>query len=263
MQFLTDRIIHHEEQNNEETARKVRNIAKAEARMEEHKEVKTATKDFSNKINHITIPDTSNATGFKNIYDKEEIEKEMLSAHKIKFTERYDTASLMEPLTSILGPIGLTPTCNDILKGDHKFPPCIHPDIIEFFSHMSMPKVIRDEAPVKSDMPSSYYKYYWKPSRERTSSSFSGIHNGHYITATQSEYLTNVTTLLCDLPWKIGYSPIRWQQSLNVELEKIPGIRLLSKLRTIHLLEADFNMGTKTLVGQRVMKHAKKHKLVP
>jgi hypothetical protein len=71
MQFLTDRIIHHEDTSNKETARKVRKIAKAKARMEEHKEVKTATKDFSNKINHITIPDISNATGFKNIYDKE------------------------------------------------------------------------------------------------------------------------------------------------------------------------------------------------
>ena len=103
----------------------------------------------------------------------------MLSAHKIKFTEIYDTASLMEPLTSILGPIGLTPTCNDILKGNYKFPPCIHPDIVKLFSHMSMPKVIRDESPLKSDMPPSYYKYYWKPSRKRTSSSFLGIHNGH------------------------------------------------------------------------------------
>ena len=94
----------------------------------------------------------------------------MLSAHKIKFIEIYDTASLMEPLTSILGPTGLTPTFNDILKGNYKCPPCIHPDIVELFSHMSMPKVIRDEAPVKYDMPSSYYKYYCKPSRERTSS---------------------------------------------------------------------------------------------
>ena len=50
MQFLMDRITHHEDTNNEVTAQKVRNIAKAKARMEEHKEIKTATKDFSNKM---------------------------------------------------------------------------------------------------------------------------------------------------------------------------------------------------------------------
>ena len=40
-------------------------------------------------------------------------------------------------------------------------------------------------------------------------------------------------------------------------------MQLLSKLRAINLLEADFNMGTKTLLGQGVMKHATNHKLVP
>ena len=48
----------------------------------------------------------------------------------------------------------------------------------------------------------------------------------------------------------------RWMTSLNVALEKVAGVRLLSKLRTIHLLEADFNTATKLIFAQRTMDRA-------
>ena len=48
----------------------------------------------------------------------------------------------------------------------------------------------------------------------------------------------------------------RWKNSLNVVLEKNAGIRLLASLRTIHLLEADFNTTTKLIFAQRTMDRA-------
>jgi hypothetical protein len=93
------------------------------------------------------------------------MEGQMLQAHKTKFTENYDTHSLLEPLASILGPDGLTQSSELILTGQYKFPPCIHPDVFEFFSHIKMPNTIRSKQPVTSNMPPNYYKYYWKPSR--------------------------------------------------------------------------------------------------
>ena len=39
-----------------------------------------------------------------------------------------------------------------------------------------------------------------------------------------------------------GYPPKRWQQGLNIMLEKHQGNCRVDKLRTILLYEADFNM---------------------
>ena len=93
------------------------------------------------------------------------MESQMLQAHKKKFTENYDTHSLLEPLASILEPDGLTQSSALILTGQYKLPPCIHPDVLEFFSHIKIPDTIHTKPPVTSNLPPDYYKYYWKPSR--------------------------------------------------------------------------------------------------
>ena len=52
-----------------------------------------------------------------------------------------------------------------------------------------------------------------------------------------------------------GYSPRRWQQGLNIMIEKKPGEINVTKLRTILLMEVDFNQGNKRL-GRQLMRHA-------
>ena len=73
----------------------------------------------------------------------------------------------------------------------------------------------------------------------------SKLHNGHYIASKLSPYLTMILAKLASIPWESGVSLAHWRKSLNVALEKAKGMRLLSKMCTIHLLEADFNTGTK------------------
>ena len=40
------------------------------------------------------------------------------------------------------------------------------------------------------------YQKYWKPSKEKTSSSYSGLHFGHWKAASESDYLLEVHALL-------------------------------------------------------------------
>ena len=58
-----------------------------------------------------------------------------------------------------------------------------------------------------------------------------------------------------------GYSPRRWRQGLNIMIEKKKGEINVSKLRTILLMEADFNMGNKRL-GRQLMRHAESEGLL-
>jgi len=63
-------------------------------------------------------------------------------------------------------------------------------------------------------------------------------------------------TTIADLPLKTGYSQCRWQEGLNVMLEKTSGNFNVEKLQIILLFEADFNSNNK-LLGQAVMLMAK------
>jgi len=60
---------------------------------------------------------------------------------------------------------------------------------------------------------------------------------------------------MADIPLKTGYSPDRWQEGLNMMLEKSLGNFNVKKLWIILLFEADFNANNKW-IGRAVMRHA-------
>ena len=82
------------------------------------------------------------------------------------------------------------------------------------------------------------------------------IHNGHYIAATFSVFLSTITLHSTNISWEIGCTLSRWQKSLNVAIKNKLGIKLLEKLCTIHLLEADYSTGTKLIFTQQAMNQA-------
>jgi hypothetical protein len=96
----------------------------------------------------------------------------------------------------------------------------------------------------------------WRKAREKTSSSESGRHFGHYIAASDSELISYCHALLAAIAVKRGYSPSRWERALSCMLEKIPGCSLVEKMRAILLMEADFNFINKTLIGSRMLNNA-------
>ena len=62
---------------------------------------------------------------------------------------------------------------------------------------------------------------------------------------------------------KTGAAPNRWSKGLSVMLEKIAGVAVVTKLRAILLMEADFNCHNRIIFGDRMMKLAQENGLVP
>ena len=62
---------------------------------------------------------------------------------------------------------------------------------------------------------------------------------------------------------EIGVAPDRWRSSVTVLLEKVFGVRLITKLRSICLLEADFNWLNKLIFAHRLEIHCRQHNLTP
>ncbi len=103
----------------------------------------------------------------------------------------------------------------------------------------------------------------WKKVKEDTSSSKSGLHFGHYIAGTDCDYISQFHALRVSLALKKGIALERWSKGLSVMLEKMFGVRLVSKLRAILLMEADFNAMNKEVYGVRMMDNARRYKLIP
>ena len=131
------------------------------------KEIKYTLKPPSNaQILHVVVTDETTPSRVKFIYEKEDMEDEVMKDHVTKYMECYDTPSLIEPLSSILGPFGLTAACDLILQGKCVLPPVVHPDIVEFFDHLKIDKKLLYEPPVNAyNSRTEDYIAYWKEFR--------------------------------------------------------------------------------------------------
>jgi len=103
----------------------------------------------------------------------------------------------------------------------------------------------------------------WKKVKEDTSSSQSGEHFSHNIAGTDCDYVSQFHALQVSLALKKGIALERWPKGLSVMLEIMFGVRLISKLRAILLMEADFNAMNKEVYGIRMLDNARPFKLIP
>jgi hypothetical protein len=107
------------------------------------------------------------------------------------------------------------------------------------------------------------WRRQWKDHRESTSSSELGLHFGHYIAALCSDHASYFYVLKATLIIWRGVVLEHWACSLSVMLEKMFGCALITKLRFILLMEANFNATNKIIYGQRMLHQVRKYKLIP
>jgi hypothetical protein len=66
------------------------------------------------------------------------------------------------------------------------------------------------------------------------------------------DYILQFHAVRVLLTLKKGIALERWSNGLSVMLEKLFGVRLVSKLRAILLMQADFNAMNKEVYGVRI-----------
>jgi len=88
---------------------------------------------------------------------------------------------------------------------------------------------------------------------EKTSSSPSLKHIGTYKAAAQHRLNSKIQAQLTSIPYEIGMPLPRSQQCINVSLEKKGKGKIPADMRTIWLIEADFNAGAKIHFVKRMM----------
>ena len=87
----------------------------------------------------------------------------------------------------------------------------------------------------------------WGGSREKTASSLSGRHFGHYKAASRSHQLSELHASFLHIVSLSGICLKRWAKGLTIMIEKMKGVIRVDKLRALLLMEADFNSLNKLL----------------
>ncbi len=167
---------------------------------------------------------------------------------------------LVNPLRFELGLLGTSPAAQSILQGTYQCPAEVDQYTQQLIAVLRLP-------PRPSKVPSGITREdfirHWRRSWERTSSSYSGLHYGHYKASIDCPRVAEFHALITELAFSQGYSLSRWQSSLQVLLEKKPGAIRISDLRALGLLEADFNSAMKILVGHHMVRQALQANHIP
>ena len=116
---------------------------------------------------------------------------------------------------------------------------------------------------VKTTIGREEWQQRWKRAREETSSSESGLHFSHYIAGAESDIISHLHALMTSIAVRRGIVMERWSRGLSVMLEKMFGCTLVSKLRSILLMEADFNFANKMIYGVRMLDNVREHGFMP
>ena len=199
----------------------------------------------------------------ENCDTKEEVEEAISNTLSERFSLANSAPICRGPLFELLGFNADTETAEMILDGTFVPPEgtdgptrIILEEISKIWHKMEGKEV--DIVITRED-----FQFFWKRSREKTASSYSGLHFGHYKAAAHSNLLSDIHSSKLSLISQTGEAPERWARGLSVMLEKIAGIALVTKLRGILLMEADFNFHNKLIFGKIMLDLARENGMIP
>jgi len=118
-------------------------------------------------------------------------------------------------------------------------------------------------SPIDSEITEEKLSSLYKILKERTSSSPSGRHLGHYKVAAEHTDIMEVYTEMMQIPHLAGISPNCWNNVIDVMLEKNPGHWRIHWLQIVALQESDFNQCNRLAIGRPLLWHLEDTGLIP
>jgi hypothetical protein len=186
------------------------------------------------------------------------------------FGQANGTPFIAAPIREWLGDYGETATGQAILSGELR--PVLETGFPETQTVLDLLQPFDSPAaPVSLLVTSADFKSFFAKWKEITSTSPSGKHLGHYkallspaftdndVLLASADRIVQLHVALLNLAATHGSPLARWQQIASCMIEKKAGNYQLSKLRTIHLFEADYNWLIGMIFGRRMIHGAEKY----
>ena len=115
-----------------------------------------------------------------------------------------------------------------------------------------MSRTIQDRGQIATCATGEDFRGHFRKAKEKTASSFLTLHFGHYKTATENSDLIKIHAGMLDIAATTGSTLPWWHQGLTVMIYKKKNSINIDDLRAIVLMEADFNMLNKLIIGQEM-----------
>jgi sentrin-specific protease 1 len=260
--FLNDKMNVAIDQGNSDEANRIKGMLKAEAQRKTWQDIQRVTKPRG--MLSVTRVEVERQDGVVTEYvNKEEIEKAVMEELTSRFGRAGSAPICQGVLYDLLGTYADTDAAVQILEGTFTPPTDADGPTLIILEEIARIWQLMGDGEVNIVITQEDYQYYWRKVKESTSSSLSGLHFGHYKAIGWDDELSNILARKLSLISATGSAPQRWARGLSVMLEKIAGVALLTKLRAILLLEADFNQHNKLIFQHRMLALARENGLIP
>ena len=192
--------------------------------------------------------------------DPDAINRRLVEWQSFHYSQAGETPLAALDWYSRLNPNSIAPSdVQDILQGNSSnLPPHVHPTTEVFFDTLSE-NLLPEMPPESIDITTKKYRQFYSKTKERTSSSPSGLHMGLWKAAATSEPLSSILSSIVQIALSNSYVLTRWKKVIGVLLEKKSGFPVINKFRTIHLIESDLNFAMRSIWGRELMKWAESH----
>jgi len=211
----------------------------------------------------ISAVETTTPTGTEVATTRAAVEATLSASLQKRFTRAHGSPFLKPPLAPLVGAFGTGTAAQAILEGTFTCPPGLDEHTRYFIEALKFPSAEARQSTVSLLLRPEDFIAHWKRAKEKTSSSPSGLHFGHYKSATYSLPLAHLHARFTQLIFQTGLSISRFQAGLQVILEKKAGNIHIDNLRAILLMEGDFNAAMKIFIGARLVNNALSLNLIP
>jgi hypothetical protein len=182
--------------------------------------------------------------------------------HETGYTLAKEAHICSGKLFNDFGYVANTPASKAVLDGRNLPPSDSDTATKELFNKIAAIRKIIPKDSVNPVITPVQWKWYWAIVNKETSSSESGLHFSHYIIGSKSDIIAHYHAARVMVVLAHAIQLKHWSRGLSVMLKKTLGVTLVTKLRAILLMEADFNSSNKIIYGFRIMGQARDHNLM-
>ena len=183
----------------------------------------------------------TNATEWTPATSKMDIERVYHIENETKFRQTQPTPLMQPPYTILLGYIGDTHACEEILNGTFSPPFGTPAATCTLFKQFKLPDSVLPSPPLPTYLSDSDFKQGWKQMKEITSAELSDMTFSHMKACATLSALTSFEACMATIPYATGMKYSRWCIAIKIMLLTPSLSTRVGRLRTILLLEAGFN----------------------
>ena len=176
------------------------------------------------------------------------VEEAIVKENDVPFSLAYSSPMFQKSILEKIGSFGQESESHDLIHNNIRIS-TDNDQVNQFLPLLCQPNC----KPIQAHASTERWNDHWRSSKEKTASSFSGLHFRCHEAQVMSKIISQIKAKLMSISISNGKPLARWMSGASIMLEKKLNELLVSKLRAMLLLEADFNAANKIIFNTRLI----------